>query len=63
MSSEVGYQACQNHDKGNLTGYLAPGMLGSVTSNIEKYRMGLVGIKEVRWEGNGILELGTYTLE
>ena len=38
------------------------GALGLVTSEIEKYRMDLVGVQEVRWEGSGTLESGNYTL-
>ena len=36
--------------------------LDLVTSEIEKYRMDLLGVQEVRWEGNGILESRNYTL-
>ena len=35
---------------------------GLVTSEIYKYRMDLVGVHEVRWEGSGTLESGNYTL-
>jgi Endonuclease/Exonuclease/phosphatase family. len=38
------------------------GALGLVTSEIDKYRMDLVGVQEVRWEGSGTLESGNYTL-
>ena len=40
------------------------GALGLVTSEIlvAKYRMDLVGVQEVRWEGSGTLESGNYTL-
>ena len=31
------------------------GALGLVTSEIEKYRMDVVGVQEVRWEGSGTL--------
>ena len=31
------------------------GALGLVTSEIDKYRMDLVGVQEVRWEGSGTL--------
>ena len=34
------------------------GALGWVTSEINKYRMDLVEIQEVRWEGSGTLESG-----
>ena len=33
-----------------------------VTSEIEKYRVDLIGVQEVRWEGSGTLESGNYTL-
>jgi Endonuclease/Exonuclease/phosphatase family. len=36
--------------------------LGLVTSDIDKYRMDLVGVHKVRWEGSGTLESGYYTL-
>ena len=36
--------------------------LGSVISEIEKYRVDLVGIQEVRWEGGGNFESGNYIL-
>ena len=38
------------------------GALGLVTSEIDKYRMDLVGVQEVKWEGSGTLESGYYTL-
>jgi Endonuclease/Exonuclease/phosphatase family. len=36
--------------------------LGLVTSEIDKCRMDLVGIQEVRWDGSGTLESGNCTL-
>ena len=36
--------------------------LGLVTSDIDKCRMDLVGVQDVRWEGSGNLEPGNYTL-
>ena len=33
-----------------------------MTSEIDKCRMDLVGVQEVRWEGSGTLESGNYTL-
>ena len=33
-----------------------------MTSEIDKYRMDLVGVQEVRWEGSGTLKSGNYTL-
>ena len=38
------------------------GTLGLVASEIDKYRMDLVEVQEVRWEGSGTLESGSYTL-
>ena len=32
--------------------------LGLATIEIDKYRMDLVGVQEVRWEGSGTLESG-----
>ena len=36
--------------------------LGLVTSEKDKYRMDLVGVQKVRWEGSGTLESGNYAL-
>ena len=33
-----------------------------MASKIEKYRIGLVGVQEIRWEGNVTLEVSNYTL-
>ena len=33
-----------------------------MTSEIDRCRMDLVGVQEVRWEGSGTLESGNYTL-
>ena len=33
-----------------------------MTSEIEKFRMDLVSVQEIKWEGNGSLESGNYTL-
>ena len=38
------------------------GALGLVTSEIDRCKMDLVGVQEVRWEDSGILESGNYTL-
>ena len=46
----------------NVRSLYRAGVLGLVTSEIYKYRMDLVGVQEVRWEGSGILESGNYTL-
>ena len=33
-----------------------------VTSELDRCRMDLVGVQEVRWEGSGTLESGNYTI-
>ena len=38
------------------------GALGFVTSELDRCRMDLVGVQEVRWEGSGTLDSGNYTL-
>ena len=38
------------------------GAQSKVTSEIEKYRMDLVGVQEVRWEVSGTLESENFTL-
>ena len=38
------------------------GALGLMTSEIDKYRIDLIGVQEVRWKGSGTLESGNYTL-
>ena len=38
------------------------GALGLVISEIDKCRMDLEGVLEVRWEGSGTLESRNYTL-
>ena len=38
------------------------GALGLLTSELDRRRMDLVGVQEVRWEGSGTLESGNYTL-
>ena len=40
----------------NVRSLYRAGALGLVTSEIDKYRMDLVGVQEVRWEGSGTLE-------
>jgi hypothetical protein len=44
----------------NFRSLYRAGALWSVTSEIEKYRMDL--LKEVKWEGNGYLQSGNYSL-
>ena len=44
----------------NVRSLYRAGALGLVTSKIEKYRMDLVGVQEVRWEDNGSLDSGNY---
>ena len=39
----------------NVRNLYRAGALGLVTSEIEKYRMDLVGVQEVKWEGSGTL--------
>ena len=46
----------------NVRNLYRAGALGLVTSEIEKYRMDLVGVQEVTWEGSVTLESGNYTL-
>ena len=38
------------------------GALGLVTNEIQKYRLDLVGVQEVRWGGSVTLESGNYAL-
>ena len=45
----------------NVKSLYRAGVLGLVTSEIDKYRMDLVGVQEVRWKGIGTLESGNYT--
>ena len=46
----------------NVRSLYRAGALGLVTSEIDRCRMDLVGVQEVRWEGSGTLESGNYTL-
>ena len=46
----------------NVRSLYRAGTLGLVTSKIDKYRMDLVGVQEVRWEGSGTLQSRNYTL-
>jgi hypothetical protein len=46
----------------NFRSLYRAGALGLVTSEIDKCRMDLVEVQEVRWEGRGTLESGNYTL-
>ena len=39
----------------NVRGLYRAGTVALLTSEIEKYTMGLVGVQEVRWEGSGSL--------
>ena len=41
------------HEIWNVRSLYRAGELGLVTSKIDKYRMDLVGVQEVRWEGSG----------
>ena len=42
----------------NVRSLYRAGALGLVTSEIDKYRMDVVGVQKVRWEGSGTLESG-----
>ena len=46
----------------NVRSLYRAGALGLVTSELDRCRMDLVGVQEVRWEGSGALESGNYTL-
>ena len=46
----------------NVTSLYRAGALDLVSSKMEKSRIKLVGIQEVRWEGNGCLESGNHVL-
>jgi hypothetical protein len=37
------------------------GSLTSVSSELSRYRLDLVGVQEVRWEGSGTVPAGEYT--
>jgi hypothetical protein len=45
----------------NVKSLYRAGALGLVTSEIDKYRMDLVGVQEVRWDCSGTLKSGNYT--
>jgi hypothetical protein len=38
------------------------GSLMSVSRELCRYRLDLVGVQEVRWEGSGIIPAGEYTV-
>jgi hypothetical protein len=38
------------------------GAIKSVVGELEKYKLGSVGVQEVRWEGEGYQTVDTYTL-
>ena len=46
----------------NVKSLYRAGELSLVTSEIDKCRIDLVGVQEVRWEGSGTLESANYTL-
>ena len=46
----------------NVRSLYRAGALGLVTSELDRCRMDLVGVQEVRWEGSGTLESANYTL-
>ena len=46
----------------NVRSLYRAGALGLATSEIDKHKIDLVGVQEVRWEGSDTLESGKYTL-
>ena len=46
----------------NVRSLYRAGALGLVTSEMDRCRMDLVGVQEVRWEGSSTFESGNYTL-
>ena len=42
----------------NVRSLYRVGALGLVTSELDRFRIDLVGVQEVRWEGSGTLESG-----
>ena len=46
----------------NVRSLYRAGALGLVNSELDRCRMDLIGVQEVRWEGSGTLESGNYTL-
>ena len=49
-------------DTWNVKSLYGAGALGLMTSEIEKHRMHLVGVQELRCDGSGTLESGNYIL-
>lgn len=39
-----------------------PGALHGLKQEMEKYRIGVAAVQEVRWKGNGIIRSGNYTI-
>ena len=46
----------------NVRSLYRAGELGLVTTEIDRRRMDLVRVQELRWKGSGTLESGNYTL-
>jgi hypothetical protein len=45
----------------NVRSLYRAGSLVTVTKELLKYRLNLVGVQEVRWEGGGTKRAGEYT--
>jgi exonuclease III len=46
----------------NVRGMYRAGSLGAVGEEISKYKLDLVGVQEVRWDGGGTERAGEYTI-
>jgi exonuclease III len=45
----------------NVRSLYGAGSLVTVSKEVSKYRLDLVGVQEVRWEGDGTERTGEYT--
>jgi exonuclease III len=45
----------------NIRSLYRVGSLMTVTRELSRYRLDLVGVQEVRWEGSGTIPAGEYT--
>jgi hypothetical protein len=45
----------------NIRSFCRVGAIKSVVGELEKYKLDLVGVKEVRWEVEGYQTVGNYT--
>jgi hypothetical protein len=45
----------------NIRSFYRAGSLMTVSRELSRYRLDLVGVKEVRWEGSGTAPAGEYT--